>query len=172
MRVYALDIPECRLIYDYILLPVVYVRELKLAQETRISALAETRLGIEGHNWIRQLLLNTRDGDAVAMGGLPGTLETDIIREVEFLRKNNITPIVVFNGLPVARKDGRAFGKDDARPANRNKSWELYWHKHVEQAQRGWASAPAQAQGDMIPFVMHVLQGLGVEVMRAPYSSW
>ncbi|KAJ2864887.1 hypothetical protein GGH94_002591 [Coemansia aciculifera] len=150
----------------------VYVRELKLAQETRISALAETRLGIEGHNWIRQLLLNTRDGDAVAMGGLPGTLEADIIKEVEFLRKNSITPIVVFNGLPVARKDGRVFGKDDARPANRNKSWELYWQKHTEQAQRGWASAPAQAQGDMVPFVMHVLQGLGVETMRAPYSSW
>ncbi|KAJ2491990.1 hypothetical protein IWW37_001843 [Coemansia sp. RSA 2050] len=150
----------------------VYVRELKLAQETRISALSETRLGIEGHNWIRQLLLNTRDGDAVAMGGLPGTLEADIIKEVEFLRKNNITPIVVFSGLPVARKDGRAFGKDDARPANRNKSWELYWQKHTEQAQRGWASAPAQAQGDMVPFVMQVLHELGVETMRAPYSSW
>ncbi|KAJ2416501.1 hypothetical protein GGI10_000922 [Coemansia sp. RSA 2530] len=150
----------------------VYVRELKLSQETRISALAETRLGIEGHNWIRQLLLNTRDGDAVAMGGLPGTLEADIIKEVEFLRKNNITPIVVFSGLHVARKDGRAFSKDDARPANRNKSWELYWQKHTEQAQRGWAAAAAQVQGDMVPFVMHVLQELGVETMRAPYSSW
>ncbi|KAJ1670060.1 hypothetical protein GGF38_001789 [Coemansia sp. RSA 25] len=140
--------------------------------ETRISALADTRLGIEGHNWVWQLLHNTRDGDAVAMGGLPGTLEADIVREVEFLRRNNITPIVVFNGLAVARKDGRAFSKDDARAANRHRAWELYRQGHTEQAQRGWAAAPALAQGDMVPFVMRVLQRLGVEVMRAPYSSW
>ncbi|KAJ2580904.1 hypothetical protein GGH95_002343, partial [Coemansia sp. RSA 1836] len=150
----------------------VYVRELRLTQETRISALADTRLGIEGHNWVWQLLHNTRDGDAVAMGGLPGTLEADIVREVEFLRRNNITPIVVFNGLAVARKDGRAFSKDDARAANRHRAWELYRQGHTEQAQRGWAAAPALAQGDMVPFVMRVLQRLGVEVMRAPYSSW
>ncbi|KAJ2744416.1 hypothetical protein GGI20_002988 [Coemansia sp. BCRC 34301] len=136
------------------------------------DALTDTRLGIEGHNWIWQLLHNTRDGEAVAMGGLPGTLEADIVREVEFLRNNSITPIVVFNGLPVARKDGRAFSKDDPRAANRNKSWELYWQKHTEQALRGWAAAPAQGQGDMVPFVMQLLQTLGVEVMRAPYSSW
>ncbi|KAJ2327855.1 hypothetical protein GGI00_004351, partial [Coemansia sp. RSA 2681] len=78
----------------------------------------------------------------------------------------------VFNGLAVARKDGRAFSKDDARAANRHRAWELYRQGHTEQAQRGWAAAPALAQGDMVPFVMRVLQRLGVEVMRAPYSSW
>ncbi|KAJ2002872.1 hypothetical protein GGI04_002663 [Coemansia thaxteri] len=150
----------------------VFVRELKLAQETRIGALADTRLGIEGHNWLRQMLLNTRDGDAVAMGGVPGALEAEIVKEVEFLRRSGITPIVVFSGLPVARKDGRWFSKDDTRAASRSSAWEQHWQRHTEQAQRGWASAPAQAQGDMVPYVMQVLQAHGVEAMRAPYSSW
>ncbi|KAJ1668256.1 hypothetical protein IW140_000440 [Coemansia sp. RSA 1813] len=150
----------------------VYVRELRLTQETRISALADTRLGIEGHNWLRQMMSRAHDGESVAMGGLPQVLEAEIVKELGFFRSHNITPVVVFSGLPVARKDGRPFAKDDHRPSQRNAAWDMYWQKHTEQALRKWGTASPYAQGDMVPFVMQVLQAHGVEFMRAPYASW
>ncbi|KAJ2855639.1 hypothetical protein J3B02_002057, partial [Coemansia erecta] len=149
-----------------------YVREMRLLQETRISALSETRLGIEGHNWLRQLVQNTRDGDYVAMDGPPQALEAAIIGELQFFRKHNIVPVFVFNGLPVSRKDQRPFAKDDHRPAFRNAAWEAYWQGNIEQAQRSWSTSSPHAQGDMVPYVMQILQAQGAECMRAPYSSW
>ncbi|KAJ2402332.1 hypothetical protein GGI23_000797 [Coemansia sp. RSA 2559] len=150
----------------------VYVRELRLTQETRISALADTRLGIEGHNWLRQMMSRAHDGESVAMGGLPLALEAEIVKELEFFRSNSITPIFVFSGLPVARKDGRPFAKDDHRPSHRSAAWDMYWQRHSEQALRKWGTASPYAQGDMVPFVMQVLQAHRVEFMRAPYASW
>ncbi|KAJ1725410.1 hypothetical protein LPJ53_000448 [Coemansia erecta] len=151
---------------------VVFVREMRLLQDTRLSALEGTRLGVEGHNWLRQLMHNTRDGDSVAMDGPAPGLEAAIVAELEFFRAQGITPVFVFSGLAVQRKDARWFGKDDHRPAYRNAAWEAYWAGNAEQAQRGWATASPHAQGDMVPFVMRVLQAHGGECMRAPYSSW
>ncbi|KAJ2141193.1 hypothetical protein IW136_002358 [Coemansia sp. RSA 678] len=150
----------------------VYVRELKLTQETRVGALAETRLGIEGHNWLRQLLFNMRDGEPAAMGGVSPALESEIVKELEFFQSNNITPVFVFSGLPVARKDGRSTAKDDYRLGYRQSAWEQYRHGHTEQALRGWSTSSPQALVDTIPFVMQVLQAHGAEFMRAPYSAW
>ncbi|KAJ2081598.1 hypothetical protein H4R24_002219 [Coemansia sp. RSA 988] len=149
-----------------------FVRELKLTQEARISTLSDTRLGIEGHNWLRQLLFSSRDGDSVASGGVPLALEAEIVKEVRFFQTHGITPVFVFSGLPVARKEHRAFAKDDHRVAYRHSAWEQYWQGHVEQAQRGWSASPSQAVADLIPFAMQVLQENGVEFMRAPYSAW
>ncbi|KAJ2600028.1 hypothetical protein EV177_007220 [Coemansia sp. RSA 1804] len=150
----------------------VYLRELRLVQETRISALADTRLGIEGHNWLRQMMFRSHDGESAAMGGLPLALEAEIVSELEFYRSNSITPIFVFSGLPGARKDGRPFSKDDHRLSHRSAAWDLYGQNHTEQALRKWASASPYAQADMVPFVMQVLQANGAEFMRAPYASW
>ncbi|KAJ2842373.1 hypothetical protein IWW36_005930, partial [Coemansia brasiliensis] len=150
----------------------VFVRELKLMQESRIGALSDTRLGIEGHNWLRQLMLSTRDGEPTAMGGVSLALEAAIVKELQFFRSNNITPVFVFSGLLVARKDGRGIFKEDHRPAYRHSAWEQYWQGHREQALRGWSTCSPQALTDTIPFVMRVLKAHGAEYMRAPYSSW
>ncbi|KAJ2698529.1 hypothetical protein H4R19_005591, partial [Coemansia spiralis] len=150
----------------------VYVRELRLAQEARIDALADTRLGIEGSSWLRQLLAGARDGEAAAVGGVPPTLETEIVKELQFFRASGVTPVFVFSGLPVARRDGRAFAKEDHRPAYRQAAWEQYQQGHTEQALRGWGAAWPQALADVVPFAMQVLAAHGAEFMRAPYSSW
>lgn len=150
----------------------VYVRELKLTQETRISALSGTRLGIEGHNWLRLLLKTIHDGESVALGGVAQALEAKIAKNLKLYRDNQITPIFVFSGLPVARKDNRPFIKEDTRPSVRDNAWESYRDGHTGHALNTWAKAPTLAQSDLIPFVMKVLHAHGVEYMRAPYSSW
>ncbi|KAJ2547594.1 hypothetical protein EV175_005157, partial [Coemansia sp. RSA 1933] len=61
---------------------------------------------------------------------------------------------------------------DDHRPSHRHAAWDMYWQHHSEQALRKWGTASPYAQGDMVPFVMLVLQRHGVEYMRAPYASW
>ncbi|KAJ1965402.1 hypothetical protein GGI12_000794 [Dipsacomyces acuminosporus] len=151
-----------------------YIKELKLIQETRLNALADTRLGIEGYNWLKQVLDSLRTGEPVAMGGYPLALEAEIAKELAFFRKNSITPIFVFSGLPIARKDNKVFATDDHRTANRNSAWGYYWQKHTEQAMRGWSTSVPQSHAltEAIPFVMRVLQAHGAEVLRAPYSSW
>ncbi|KAJ2798083.1 hypothetical protein H4R21_004070, partial [Coemansia helicoidea] len=95
-----------------------------------------------------------------------------MVKELQFFRANGITPVFVFSGLPVARRDGRAFAKEDHRPAYRQAAWEQYQQGHTEQALRGWGAAGPQTLANVVPFAMQVLAAHGAEFMRAPYSSW
>ncbi|KAJ1956852.1 hypothetical protein EC988_001135 [Linderina pennispora] len=150
----------------------VYLQQASLLQETRLSALNSTRLGIEGHNWLRLLLSDVRSGEPTAIGGVPQALENAISKELEFYSRHKITPVFVFSGLAISRKDNRPNLRDDRRSEQRNEAWAHYWKGHQEQAMYGWSTAGIPAQADMVPYVMHVLQRLGAECMRAPYSAW
>ncbi|KAJ1951246.1 hypothetical protein FBU59_000273 [Linderina macrospora] len=150
----------------------VYLQQASLLQETRLSALSNTRLGIDGNNWLRLLLTGVRSGEPTAIGGVPQALENAVSKELEFYSKHKITPIFVFSGLAISRKENRPNLRDDRRSEQRNDAWAHYWKSHHEQAMYGWSTAGIPAQADMVPYVMHVLQRLGAECMRAPYSAW
>ncbi|KAJ1672869.1 hypothetical protein EV182_006331, partial [Spiromyces aspiralis] len=85
-------------------------------------------------------------------------------------RKHDITPIFVFNGLALPRKD-KPFSIEDTRPNVRNMGWKSLWNGNQTQALETWVHANSVYATDLVPLVIRTLQKNGVEFIRAPYSA-
>ncbi|KAI8814454.1 temperature dependent protein affecting M2 dsRNA replication-domain-containing protein [Cladochytrium replicatum] len=179
----------------------IYLAERQLIQTAPLSVLAGSRLGIEGHYWLRRVLKayggtstgkstgssnNAANGNAhaskelehilasvVALGGAPpiATLQAIVDKEIEQFRSNDIQPFFVFNGLSLPRKE-RPFSTEDLRPKKRATAWEAYEAGRIDQALSGWGSSGSVNQNDFIHAVLVALSNAGVESMRAPYAAW
>jgi hypothetical protein len=60
---------------------VVFTGERRLIQTSAVSQLKDTRLGIEGNDWLRKIL--SKETATTAMGGLPLRLTETIERELQ-----------------------------------------------------------------------------------------
>ncbi|KAI9262057.1 PIN domain-like protein [Sporodiniella umbellata] len=105
------------------------------------------------------------------MGGLPLRLKESIEKELAQFKSNGITPIFVFPGLSILRKD-KPFSKEDARPSQRATGWEFYDKGKVDLAMSNWASSGSIHPADLLNSVFHILHQNRIEFIRAPYSAW
>ncbi|KAG1559523.1 hypothetical protein G6F46_002736 [Rhizopus delemar] len=146
-----------------------FTAERRLIQTSATSQLKDTRLGIEGNDWLRKIVL--KEPAVTAMGGLPLRLKESIEKELKHFKTNGITPIFVFPGLSILRKD-KPFSKEDTRPNHRATGWEFYEKGKVDLAMSNWASSGGVHPADLLNSVFHILHENGIEFVRAPYSAW
>ncbi|CAG8439730.1 12089_t:CDS:10 [Ambispora leptoticha] len=150
----------------------IFTNERRLQQQSSLSLLKETRLGIEGAFWLRKLLQNSgKEPATAAIGGIPIGLKNAIEKELGLLKSFGIIPFFVFNGLSVIRKD-KPFSTEDTRPSKRAQAWDAYEKGKHDQAYNTWASSGFIHQPDLLYFVFNVLKDNDVEFMRAPYFAW
>ncbi|CEG64051.1 hypothetical protein RMATCC62417_01095 [Rhizopus microsporus] len=105
------------------------------------------------------------------MGGLPLRLRESIEKELKQFKSHGITPIFVFPGLSILRKD-KPFSKEDTRPSHRAAGWEFYEKGKTDLAMSNWASSGGIHPADLLNCVFHILHENDVEFVRAPYSAW
>ncbi|ORE21472.1 hypothetical protein BCV71DRAFT_49595 [Rhizopus microsporus] len=105
------------------------------------------------------------------MGGLPLRLRESIEKELKQFKSHGITPIFVFPGLSILRKD-KPFSKEDTRPSHRAAGWEFYEKGKTDLAMSNWASSGGIHPADLLNCVFHILHENNVEFIRAPYSAW
>ncbi|CAG8695863.1 30025_t:CDS:10, partial [Gigaspora margarita] len=150
-----------------------FTAERRLVQTSSLTLLRDTRLGIEGAHWLRKILQNiVKEPATAALGGIPIGLKAAIEKELELLRSYGITPVFVFNGLSVIRKD-KPFSVEDTRPGRRSQAWDLYEKGRIDNAYSQWASSGSNIhQPDLLYFVFSVFKENDVEFIRAPYSAW
>jgi hypothetical protein len=92
--------------------------------------------------------------------------------EIFIRRSHGITPVFVFNGLNIIRKD-KPFSTEDNRPAKRAQAWDLYEKGRVEPAYSSWAVQSGFVnQPDLLYLVFSILKENDVEFIRAPYLAW
>ncbi|CAO3685594.1 unnamed protein product [Rhizopus stolonifer] len=72
----------------------IFTAERQLIQTSAVSQLADTRLGIEGNDWLRKIVL--KEPAVTAMGGLPLRLKESIEKELKQFKANGITPSLCF----------------------------------------------------------------------------
>ncbi|CAG8474579.1 15153_t:CDS:10 [Funneliformis caledonium] len=152
----------------------IFTVERRLVQISQLSSLKDTRLGIDGTHWLRKLLqTSAKESATTALGGIPIGLRSAIEKELELIKSYGITPVFVFNGLNIIRKD-KPFSTEDTRPSKRAQAWEAYEKGRVEQAYSSWASAVSGFvhQPDLLYLVFSILKENDVEFMRAPYLAW
>ena len=83
-----------------------YFQERQLVKELPLSALKDTRLGIDAGHYIDLLLSSeaTKEPNVTALGGVPSALGPRIEEHLRTLEVNKIKPIFVFSGLAVRQR--------------------------------------------------------------------
>lgn len=106
------------------------------------------------------------------MGGNPpySTLQSVIVKELDRMKKLEITPFFVFNGFGLTRKD-KPFSSEDTRPTKRAAAWNAYHTGRTDSAFTGWNSSNSVNQNEYLQIVFKILADNGVEFMRAPFSA-
>lgn len=155
--------------------------ERRLSQQAPLSALAETRMGIDVTHYLRQILTHpsTREPLIAATGGLPIALTTHIEADLRALEQCRIKPVFVFNGLPLARRQLPRQAQEmihQREAAQRNHAWALYEAGQAEESVR--VLTEGQRHGNwVVPVevtraILRMFRHRMVEYIVAPYMQW
>ncbi|KAJ1921768.1 hypothetical protein H4219_000501 [Mycoemilia scoparia] len=148
----------------------IYLKERRLRQTTSLNALKGTSLGIDGQVWLKTIMSSLHVGSCVGIGGLPFNLKSQIEAHLKLFKKYDITPIIIFSGITLMRRD-KPFSTEDYRPNKRTMGWNSLKNENQAQALDIWAQSKSIHLTDLIPAVMRILESNSIEFIRAPYSS-
>jgi hypothetical protein len=157
----------------------VLLQDKKLVKEAPLSALRDTRLGIDATLYVRRLLTSseTKEAYVPALGGVPLALEEHILRDLRTLEKEHIKPIFVFNGLAPQKggspreRSAAAAAAEDTRPAKRQIAWEHY-EKGRNQAALAAFQELSIGVADVLRVVHRCFMHRKTEFITAPYLAW
>ncbi|OCF33804.1 COP9 signalosome complex subunit 5 [Kwoniella heveanensis BCC8398] len=157
----------------------VYLRERKLLQTCPMSALANTRLGIDATHYLNHLLSDSesREPLVAATGGLPLGIIARIETDLRSLERQNIKPVFVFAGLPLAsRPPQKGLDPQAERETQvKNEAWSYYENGEVE---RAITQLTAVRNGswtdwrDLLRAIIRLFRHRFVEFVIAPYIEF
>ncbi|KZT50168.1 XPG I-region protein [Calocera cornea HHB12733] len=168
-----------------------YLADCQQVHTLPLSALTETRLGIDASLYLSRLLQNptTREPFLTATGGLPLSLTQRIETDLRILEKLRIKPVFVFPGLaPNSAKKGGGAGKYPNQAVHfsplvnasqfdmmraRSEAWDLYEKGKVSEATAAFEAKPAShvVQWDLWRAVLRIFRHRNVDFMIAPYTA-
>lgn len=147
-------------------------------RDAPLSALSNTRLGIDANVYVRRLLSSpeTREPFVAAMGGVPLALEEHIKRDMRILEHYGIKPVIVFSGLPPARKDSNGRPNlvnpaEEVKAKQRQLGWEHYEKSRNEQAIQAFGQVQLNVE-DVLRVVHRAFMQRKTEFVVAPYLAW
>lgn len=151
-----------------------HLAEHKLVQTCALSALSDTRLGIDLSHYLSTLLNSpsTREPLVATTGGLPLSLTANVEADLRALEKLRIKPVFVCSGLPLASRPPTRGGVDTPREsALRAQAWEHYEAGRVDEAVRLLEGTTPVHQRDLMRVVLRIFRHRQVEFLIAPYTS-
>nr|ODN90857.1 XPG domain-containing protein [Cryptococcus depauperatus CBS 7855] len=156
-----------------------YLKERKLIQNCPISALNNTRLGIDATYYLNHLLTDpdTREPLVAATGGLPLAIVLKIENDLRALERQGIKPVFVFSGLPLASRPPPKGPDAKAERENiiKNEAWALYDQGEplaaVEKLVQ-FNNGNFVDQKDLLRSIMRLFRHRFVEFVVAPYLGF
>ncbi|WVF69546.1 hypothetical protein IAT40_004324 [Kwoniella sp. CBS 6097] len=153
--------------------------ERKLLQTCPMSALTNTRLGIDATHYLNHLLSDSdsREPLVAATGGLPLGIIARIENDLRSLERQNIKPVFVFAGLPLAsRPPQKGLDPQAERETQvKNEAWSYYENGEVE---RAITQLTAVRNGswtdwrDLLRAIIRLFRHRFVEFVIAPYIEF
>ncbi|PWN53396.1 hypothetical protein IE53DRAFT_324877 [Violaceomyces palustris] len=149
-----------------------YLHDRGLIQTCPLSALKDTRLGIDVTYYLRQLLSSPASSEPLvaALGGQPLALISHIEHDLRALEKARVKPVFVLNGLPPNKKT-RPFSYDDPRPKQRTRAWEAYENGNVDLAHQFLSTSNSLHYPDLYRAILRAFRHRNVEFIVAPYLA-
>ncbi|AAS53093.2 AER414Wp [Eremothecium gossypii ATCC 10895] len=177
-----------------------YLFERALVGSAPIESLNGITLGIDVDHYVSRLLTNKREQYLDAIGGFPTSLKMYIESDLQVFQENNVVPVFVFSGSPVANQlhhqshlsvDASAgVGQAPAGQrtvyeaiiAQRNKLW-AHWSNQLNNTKSTYIDqplSPGESFRHNVPLNFRRFQAdliqyfisKGINYMVAPYSSW
>ncbi|KAJ7330435.1 XPG I-region protein [Mycena albidolilacea] len=163
-----------------------FLLERKHQQTLPLSALSDSRLGIDASYYLSQLTdaPPAREPLLAATGGLPLALTQRIEADLRALEKLRIKPVFVFPGLspnrrfkgpnagPNAGAGAFAAAAETEASRDRRDAWAKYEAGQEDAATRLFEGRSAFAQWDLWRMVLRIFRHRNVEFIVAPYVAW
>lgn len=149
-----------------------YLHDRGLTQACPLSALKETRLGIDLSYYLKQLLSSpsTSEPLVAALGGAPIALISHIENDLRALEKARVKPVFILNGIP-PNKRTRPFSYEDPKVKQRHRAWEAYESGEVDTAHSLLSASNSLHYPDLYRVILRAFRHRNVEFMVAPYLA-
>jgi hypothetical protein len=150
-----------------------------LAEIASMSQLEGATVGIEAAEYLNRIAkLSVPEIDRAiveqllpALGGLPFGLKYVIQKTLIAWREHNITPIFVFSGLDVGKRDS-TFATAEAGAQTNALAWAHYDNNQGELAVKTFAESGLVTAQDLFRYLQEILKEEGVAFQVAPYGAW
>eukprot|EP00662_Eupelagonemidae_sp_cell21_P012483 gene12483-44504_t len=177
-----------------------FLQEHNLLHSAPIEKIQGTRVAIDAHNWMKVLTPKINEPFQAVMGGVPLTMGQAIWQELDKFKRAKITPIFVFNGLPmILTQSPQQLVQNPFLLEiyeKREQAWQCYgkgttlkpqragYRQLFEQAgstitssefRRGLADGNAGQESGHPPSqhnLIRILRENGMEFFKAPYMAW
>lgn len=147
-----------------------YLEERDLVKTVPLDALKHTRIGIDLGVWVRAVLAEHPEPLTAAVGGLPLALAEHISQQVEMLRRVQVHPLAIIQGLAPVRSYP-PFSQTDKRPAERARAWALYEADDIDAATAAFAQSNSLNPQDLIRTTLKTLRVHRVQYLTAPFLA-
>eukprot|EP00656_Telonema_subtile_P019341 TRINITY_DN20609_c0_g1_i2.p1 TRINITY_DN20609_c0_g1~~TRINITY_DN20609_c0_g1_i2.p1 ORF type:complete len:358 (+),score=76.53 TRINITY_DN20609_c0_g1_i2:97-1170(+) len=146
-----------------------FVQAQGLLNSGKVDKLAGTKLGVDGLRWLLSLPIS--EPYQVAMGGMYLSLKAAISKALADFRAANITPLFVFSGLQLARRD-KSVPRLDSNTFTQacTRGWAAETEGDHEGAKQAFLSQSSFTT-EHINRIMQILQQFGAETFRAPFCA-
>lgn len=160
------------LIFFLLLKIAAYLRSNNLLHTLPLSALKETRLGIDLNLYLQTLFAspNTSEPLVTALGGSPLCLNSHIESDLRVLERAKIKPVFVLSGLQPPRRS-RPFAYDDPRVEERRMAWDCYEAGDVDGTHMHLSKSNSMQVADVVRSVLRAFRHRNVEFIVAPYLA-
>ncbi|EAU89975.2 XPG I-region protein [Coprinopsis cinerea okayama7 len=152
-----------------------HLSQQKHVQTLALSALSDSRLGIDASHYIQHLLdsPSSREPLLAATGGLPLALSSRIEADLRVLERLNIKPVFVFPGLPPNKRWKPNPHLESAEACrDRRDAWAKYESGQEDQATKLFEGRSCFAQWDLWRMILRIFRHRNVEFIIAPYLAW
>jgi hypothetical protein len=151
-----------------------------LHQASPLEQLRNHYVGIEAAEYIRLLPKLQIDGIQrkileelpAALGGYPFGYEAVIQRTINIWREYNITPIFIFNGLDVGKRDSTTWRTYEDAIRTHILAWNEYDNGHGQTAVNLFGKSTYNKPEDMFRYLQCHLKKLDVKYQVAPFGAW
>ncbi|SAM84891.1 uncharacterized protein UBRO_05917 [Ustilago bromivora] len=149
-----------------------YLHDRGLAQTCPLSALKETRIGVDLSYYLKQLLSSpsTSEPLVAALGGAPIALISHIENDLRALEKARVKPVFILNGIP-PNKRTRPFSYEDPKVKQRHRAWEAYEKADIDTAHSLFSASSSVHYPDLYRAILRAFRHRNVEFMVAPYLA-
>ena len=149
-----------------------YLHDRGLTQTCPLSALKDTRLGIDLAYYLKQLLSSpsTSEPSVAALGGAPIALISHIENDLRALEKARVKPVFVLNGIP-PNKRVRPFSYEDPKVKQRHRAWEAYENNEVDLTYSLLSASNSLHHPDLYRAILRAFRHRNVEFLVAPYLA-
>jgi hypothetical protein len=124
-------------------------------------------VGVDAVSWLRSIQA-LKDPFADALGGIPPGIFGFVDKELDYFKRNEISPLFVFQGVAPGPQHSMFVSRMDQQM---EMAWTHLSRNQKSEAQKCFAISTSRINGDFVYFIFHHLRSKGYECIQAPYFA-